>query len=70
MKLTALLKKIGEILNPFRAAIPEDTDTEGKESGVKSPDDTIRTRSQRKKDFLPEADLTTNIDRYRHPSEF
>lgn len=70
MKLTALLKKFGKALNPFRAAMPEGFDTEGRESGVKSPDDTMRTRSQRKKDFLPEADLTANIDRYRRPSEF
>lgn len=70
MKLTALLKKIGKILNPFRAALPEDPETEDKESGVRGPGDTMRTRSQRKKDFLPEADLTTNLDRYRHPSEF
>lgn len=70
MKLTALLKKIGRTLNPFRAAMPEDFDYERRESGLEEPDDILRTGSQRKKDFLPEADLTTNIDRYRHPSEF
>lgn len=70
MKLTALLKKIGRILIPFRSTISEDSDAEGKGSRVISPEDAMRTRSQRKKDFLPEADLTTNIDRYRHPSEF
>ena len=49
MKLTALLKKIGRTLNPFRAAMPEDFDNERRESGLEAPDDILRTGSQRKK---------------------
>jgi hypothetical protein len=69
MKLTGLLKKIGKFLNPLRAAIPENSDTRGKKTRDRNPQGDLR-KGTRKKDSLPEADLTTNIDRYRHPSEF
>jgi hypothetical protein len=70
MKLTGLLKKIEEILNYFRSTTPENPESRGKKTRDRKPENDLRKGTQRKKDFLPEADLTTNIDRYRHPSEF
>lgn len=69
MKLTGLLKKIGKVLNPFRTAIPGNPGPPGKKARNRNSERDWR-EGTRKEDSLPETDLTTNIDRYRHPSEF
>jgi hypothetical protein len=70
MKRTGLFKKIGKILDYFRSTMPENPAPPGKKPKTGSPEGDLRRGTQRKKDFPPETDLTTNIDRYRHPSEF
>jgi len=66
----ALLKKIGKILNPVHSALPETPNPGRKKNRDKNRKGDLRKGTHPSKDSLPEADLTTNLDRYRHPSEF